>query len=134
MFFRWKKRKQPPTEYRGRRAQSALQLPTSESTYHSALMVESVRVDGKPKQRTVKYLGSIGELQIQSPLASDRSLFWAQVGQHLTELDLPEDQRREIEAKIEAKVPRPPEKEEPAPLEELAERINQVHRSVHKRQ
>ena len=70
----------------------------------SALLVESQRIDGKPVQRHVAYLGGITESAIELP--AQRAFFWKGVTQQLDRLAVSEDDRARIEAAVEAKVPR----------------------------
>ena len=93
MFVRWKTH--PATENR--------------SPVHWAVVVESVRIGGKPKQRVVKYLASIREDHIR--LARLRLLFWAKVTKEFETLSLDSDTKETIERKIEEKVSKPTEAE-----------------------
>ena len=67
--------------------------------------MESHRLDGKPRQRIVRYLAAIRGGQLVYPLSTDR--FWQDVDRTLADLALEDDQRRAIEDKITATVPRP---------------------------
>jgi hypothetical protein len=95
VFVRWKRR-----PLRRRRESS----PPDEHAL-SAVLVESHRVDGRPRQRVVRYLATIKEGQIADPLSTDR--FWRDVDKGLAELELDDDQRRAFETRLEATVPRP---------------------------
>ena len=69
-----------------------------------AILAESSRVDGKPTQRHIAYLGGITESAIELP--AQRAFFWKEVTQQLDELAVSKDDRVRIEAAVEAKVPR----------------------------
>ena len=90
MFVRWQRRS------RKRYGRSRLL---------TAVLVECRRVDGKPRQRTVAYLGGIREKFIgQNVWQHDR--FWSRVNARLDELALDPATRANIEASIAARVPR----------------------------
>jgi hypothetical protein len=93
MFVRWEKR---------RRAGA------SEARVLQARLVRSERVAGKPRQKTVAYLGR-GWLDkdgvVSHVLAQGR--FWASAGGALDQLMLPAEERRAVEAALLLKVPRP---------------------------
>ena len=71
MFVRWKRR-----PLRRRRPWSP---PDEHALY--AVLVESRRVDGRPRQRVVRYLGAIKEGQLRYPLSVDH--FWQTVDRNL---------------------------------------------------
>ena len=90
MYVKWQRR----TRKRGGR-----------SPLLTAVLVESRRVDGKPRQNHVAYLASIRERSIgERESAHDR--FWANVDVRLDELDLDAETRANIEARILERVPR----------------------------
>ncbi len=95
MFVRWKRR-----PVRRRRPWS----PPDEQVL-CAYLVENRRVDGRTRQRVVRYLGAIKEGQLAYPLSTDH--FWRRVDAALGELGLDDDRRRAIEARLMAAVPRP---------------------------
>jgi hypothetical protein len=73
----------------------------------SALLVESKRINGVPRQRHIGYLGGITDEQIGD--LQSRCYFWDQVVAAFDKLDAkvkPEDRLR-FEAAIAARVPRP---------------------------
>jgi hypothetical protein len=101
MFVRWKKRKRSyydHTEHRRR-----------DDQHLSAVLVECVRIDGKPRQQIVAYIGSIRRRVIEQGLELDYELFWERVAAKLDRLDLSRAERRVIEAKLEEIVPNPVE-------------------------
>ena len=75
----------------------------------TAVLVESHRVDGKPRQRTVAYLGSIRDDLLDE--ADVRWLFWRAMAARLDALGLPSAERARAEAAILDVVPRPTEGE-----------------------
>jgi len=72
-----------------------------------AVIVESRRVDGRPRQQLVRYVGSIDCSEIQR--LSARRGFWARVDVVLAEFD--QEQRERFEHALETKVRRPTEEE-----------------------
>ena len=106
MFVRWKRRVSRPLWHAQRNDQDHIRY---------AVVVRSERVDGKPRQRIVKYLGGIRESYVV-PAITDRltrrkalyarQRFWRSVPTALASLDLPGHERDAIEAKIDARVPR----------------------------
>ena len=107
MFVRWQKRKRKSRAFgrafgRGRR---------DTDTHWAAILAESVRVDGKPTQQHVAYLGGITDSAIE--IAAQRAYFWASVAQQLDRLAnrISKDNRARIEDTIEKKVPRLARKE-----------------------
>jgi hypothetical protein len=81
------------------------------STDHrlSAFLVESRRVDGKPRQHVVRYLGSTRESQLDN--SSWRDSFWRGVDHHLATLALDDSTREWITDTLAATVPPPSEEE-----------------------
>jgi len=74
----------------------------------SAVVVESVRVNGKPGQRHVAYLASTTESGIASVHVHQRRYFWDEVLDGLDRLGnrMSIEDRKRIEAAIALKVPR----------------------------
>jgi len=72
-----------------------------------AVLVESRRVDGAPRQRTVAYLGGIREGCIESALGRHLN-FWQDVTQRLDQLGdgLAPDQREKVEEALAKRVRR----------------------------
>jgi len=120
MFVRWQKRKRAD----GRNLRWSWVESLSLEVRHDregdllvASLVESIRIDGKPRQRVVGYLGSIRENLVTDPQAQ-RDFWgdgrWDGVRHRLDRLAdriTPKD-RASIETKIAAKVPRPPHSEQ----------------------
>jgi hypothetical protein len=76
----------------------------------TAYLVESRRVDGKPRQRTVAYLGSIRERFLSEP--GRRRWFWREIAPRLDALALPHIEREAIETTVARIVARLTEDEE----------------------
>jgi hypothetical protein len=75
-----------------------------------AVIVESRRVDGRPRQHLIRYVGSIDSSDVQ--LLSARRRFWDRADAVLAEFD--QKQRERFELALSAKVPRPTSEEEVA--------------------
>ena len=91
-----------------RRTKRGRQGPEDRDARLEARLVEGIRIDGKPRQRFIVYIGSIEE-----PYDSgDRVDFW-DVASHVLDLlgNRIGAERSKIEASLAAKVPRPTAKE-----------------------
>jgi hypothetical protein len=134
MFVRWQSRKRATPEfggwskplknvcYRGHHGISR-RGSNKQDVHWAAILIESVRVEGKPAPRHVAYLGGITESAIE--IAAQRCFFWDKVTEHLDGLQnrlSPEDRQR-IESAIAKKVAGPPTKEERARLDREREEI-----------
>ena len=120
MFIRWQKRTRKSPAFgmhygrRGgisfREVEGRLQIP---DVHWRAILVESCRVDGKPRQRHIAYLGGITESAIELHVPNQRGFFWNEVMDRLDKLDnhIDKDERTKIEATIAKRVPRLSEKE-----------------------
>jgi hypothetical protein len=75
--------------------------------YWGAVLIEAVRVDGKPRQRYVAYLGGFTEHGIEH--AHQRCRFWDRVNERLHALShrLTDEDRNRIVAKLATRVPVP---------------------------
>ena len=73
----------------------------------AAILVEASRVDGKPKQEHIAYLGGITESAIE--ILPQRCYFWDEVTERLDQLGnrMPADERLHIENAIAERVPLP---------------------------
>jgi len=114
MFIRWHKRQRQP------------QSGKKTDVHWGAALTETTRIDGKPRQRHVAYLGSFTEHGIKS--MHQRCLFWDRVNERLQAVSnrLTEEQRNRIVAEIASRVPVPTRAEHaqchgenPATLEQL---------------
>src|SRR6202043_1096386 len=101
MYVRWQYRWQ-----RERKSGYRDHLSAQSDAY--AVLVESSRVDGKPRQRYLAYLGSALDLNVQTDLY--RWQWWQEIKARLDKLDnvIPSEQRPGIEAALAKKVPLPP--------------------------
>ena len=94
MFIRWKAR--------------TLRKPGSsglETRSLYAVLVESRRVEGRPRQKVVKYLAHLNEDQKHDD--EHRRLFWERVDEKLATLSLAPRERTEIEEKLSEVIARP---------------------------
>ena len=74
----------------------AIRAKTAKPDVHlAAILVKSVRRNGKPTQQHVAYLGGITESQTEH--LNPRWSFWDEVTRKLTQLNLPRKERRRIE-------------------------------------
>ena len=113
MFVRWQSRKRrhpafggPGKQIRGGDDWAYTRPGTSEQDKHwAAILVERVRVEGRPTQRHVAYLGGVTDSAIE--IAAQRMFFWNDVKQRLDRLSnrITAEDRKRIEAAIAAKVP-----------------------------
>ena len=94
MFVRWKNRTL---------ARKDSSVPAERSLY--AVIVKNQRVEGRTKQKVVKYLAHISEPHLAAP--RHQSQFWERAELALAELELTPEQRKEIEEKLESVVARP---------------------------
>ena len=98
MFVRWQKRKRKSRAFGGGRDRA--------DTHWAAILAESARVNGKPTQQHVAYLGGITDSAIE--IAAQRAFFWREVMRQLDQLAnrVSKDNRTQIEEAIAKKVPR----------------------------
>jgi hypothetical protein len=98
MYLRWKARDSTRTKYGRRRPDYG--------TVWSAAIVESVRVNGKPRQNHVAYLGMFTENGVDNVYV--RSWYWDRLGQKLDRLAnrMLSEQRQQIEAAFSERFPR----------------------------
>ncbi len=132
MFVRWKRSP--------RKDKHHWELPVSGGRFikivdpewlRSAVLVECIRIDGKPRQRTIKYLGSIRErrLDLDDPYSiSHRGYFWTSADANLDSLSLADNERARIVEAIEAIVPRPSREATIKAQQDLEERIARISR------
>lgn len=96
MYIRWKDKPRSPTW----RHESA--------TLHVAYLVQSKRIEGKPRQRT-QYLACIQDWQIE--MISHRANFWQKALTSLQCAQISSEQRQVLEANLAKRVPRPSDQE-----------------------
>ena len=89
MFIRWQKRRSKGGSYRGK------------TTRVRAILVESVRVDGKSRQRHVAFIGSFVTEMLDVEARRD---FWKAANERLS-IHVNDDDRSEIEAGLARRVP-----------------------------
>jgi hypothetical protein len=90
------------------RWQTRRRTTRGEATAHwAAVLVENVRVKGRPTQRHVAYLGGITEADATED-AGRRIQFWEKATELLDALkNMPAEERRRVESTLAARVPRP---------------------------
>jgi hypothetical protein len=149
MFIRWQKRKRNRPKFGplghdlrdeygadylrdGRGCLLRVRADTDElDVAWSVILVESVRVDGKPRQRHVAYLGGITESAIQ--ITAQRLYFWEAVLDGLDRLHnrMSIADRRKIEAAIALKVPRLTREEHEASIANITQILGRDWVSKH---
>ncbi|MGI8405298.1 MAG: hypothetical protein ACR2OE_11150 [Thermomicrobiales bacterium] len=132
MFVRWKRTPRKDKHHWERPVPNEQMVRVIDPEWlRSAVLVECIRIDGKPRQRTVKYLGSIRErrLDLDDPYSiSHRGYFWTSVDANLDSLGLVDSERARIVGAIEAVVPRPSTEAAPQAHHDLEERIARISR------
>jgi hypothetical protein len=109
MFIRWQSRERSWPQFGVWHDENGERRP--DDTHHRAILVEAVRVNGKPVQRHIAYLGGITESAISVPV--QRCYFWDHITDQFDKLGKkisPADRKR-LEKAIAAKVPRPTAKQ-----------------------
>jgi hypothetical protein len=98
MYIRWQSR---------RRSRSQFGWSPDGDVHWKLVLVESARIDGKPRQRHIAYLGSVTESALKLPVQVCH--FWDRLDERLGQLgnQLKVSDRTRIETAISAKVPRP---------------------------
>lgn len=96
MFVRWKNRTL---------AKRHGAVPAERSLY--AVVVKNQRIEGRTKQKVVKYLAHISERCLMDP--QHQANFWQRADQALSEIEMTPEQRTEIEEKLRVVVARPPQ-------------------------
>ena len=99
MYVRWQSRKQRTVKWRQRDTRG------KDDIYWSAILVENVRVKGKPTQQHVAYLGGITESAMTLDTPARRIYFWNDVKRQLAGLKLPAKTRAAIMHAITKRVP-----------------------------
>jgi hypothetical protein len=101
MFVRWKRRLRRP------KTTALRHYPAEYSLY--AVLVESERQHGKPRQRFIAHLASIREGYLDTP--THQSAFWRDAQAALDALDLTAGVRELLEAALALRVPCPTDEE-----------------------
>jgi hypothetical protein len=97
MFVRWQSRS---------RRHSVFGPWGTADTHWRAILVEAVRVDGKPTQRHIAYLGGVTESALAIPF--QQHYFWENVEEVLDRLQLKPAERNKIVAAVAKKAGPPP--------------------------
>jgi hypothetical protein len=108
MYVRWKRRDVVPTHpYRdwNRELWREERKPLPPYRLLSAVLVENKRIDGKPRQRIVQYLGSLRERELEDTDSLAR--FWERAERRLDELGLDEPTRERAVRALDAVAVRP---------------------------
>src|SRR5262245_27829096 len=95
MFVRWQSRRRSRAEFGFGNGDIRWMI----------VLVETTRVNGKPRQRHIAYLGSMTESAID--IIHQRCHFRDRLSARLNQLHITVDDRNRIEASITQKVPRP---------------------------
>ena len=118
MFLRWKKYATKPPRSR---------WATNYGEYSlAAVLVESRRVNGKPRQKVIKHLASIREYGLADEMVGWHTGFWRDVEESLRDLDLSEADRAKIEAALVRRVPKPTKEKWAAANAKFAEEMKRV--------
>jgi hypothetical protein len=115
MYIRWKKRQR-----------KRWRKPTGFHTL-SAYLVESHRVNGRPRQKTT-YLASIWDKYIDTP--THRDYFWWRVEEKVAALALDEQTWLKIAAQLEETVPKPSPQEVEQFRQALDRQIQAIERQL----
>lgn len=105
MYVRWKKRALPAIPYAANYTRNDPPQPEGERAGWYAILVESRRVDGKPRQRVIAHLGGIHREDLDNP--REQYYFWRQVHKRLLGLNIPADVRDRIDETLIKTVPYP---------------------------
>lgn len=98
MYVRWNRRKRT----------KKIAWVMKEGDYLYAVLVESIRIDGKPRQRTIAYLGGVGE---NNPGVYGRMRFWEQCERKLASLNLDAAVLEKIVTSLKTRVQKPSQDE-----------------------
>jgi hypothetical protein len=109
MFIRWQSRKRTKPAFGRYRDADGNRLS---DTHWQAVLVESKRVDGKPRQQHVASI--VGFSESQTKIDMQRCYIWKTVDERLKRLSnrITQADRERIEAAVAARVPRPTPEEE----------------------
>ncbi len=105
MFVRWKRRE---SSYKQTSAYGR-DMAADRGATISAVLVESIRVEGKPRQKFICHLAKLRERK--RDYESTPFIFWRDAIGKLDSLPLDEDVRKKIEVQLAAKIPRPSDAE-----------------------
>jgi len=132
MYIRWQSRKRREPQFgrlgkllyrRGWDDYAYAREGTSQQDIHwRAILVETTRVDGKPKQRHIAYLAGFTDSAVAIP--QQQRYLWGRIHERLDRLgnQLSPADRRHIEALLIKKIGKPPTKAQRAKLDRQRER------------
>jgi hypothetical protein len=132
MYVRWqsRKRRRPEYGYYGKRLRwrsadyaYAREGTSKQDVHWRAILVENVRIDGKPTQRHIAYLAGFTESAVAIP--AQQRFLWERIEQQLDRLHnrISAADRKKIEAALIKKIGKPPTKAQRAALDRERERI-----------
>lgn len=117
MFLRWKKRQLSPKGWERKR-----------DTVLYAYLVANSRENGNVKQKTICYVGSIGEKYLSC--ISHQYHFWSRLNWHLDDLHVGAAEREVIANKVLAIVPLPAQEEYEKEKERLTVLLSAYNRGI----
>ncbi len=106
MFIRWKRSKLRLSRHDFKRNEQGKIEPVRCYSLRCELVESYRNEEGKPRQRTKKYLASIHENHLGN--AIKRNTFWYAVDLRLGRLELAPDEEAKLRGMLERRVPRPP--------------------------
>ena len=131
MYIRWQSRKRRFPQFgrwgkrvRGERKLAYTREGTSKQDVHwSAILVENVRIDGRPTQRHVAYLAGFTDSALAIP--AQQRFLWDRIKERLDGLGdrISRDDRRRIELTLIEKIGKPPTKAQRAELDRERKRL-----------
>lgn len=119
MYIRWNRKKRI----------KKIEWVMKEGDYIYAVLVENIRIDGKPRQKTIKYLSGIGE---NNPSVYSRMMFWEKAEKNLASLNLAPDVQEKILASLRERVPKPSDEEFSAWREIRSQRLKELEGKIAK--
>jgi hypothetical protein len=119
MYIRWNRRKRTKTGWRKK-----------PGCYLTAVAVENHRVNGSPRQRVIKSIGSIGEERLGK--IYDRKKFWETVERNLHSISISDGDKEKIISSIAKVVPKPSEDEIERDLQESIQLLKQIEQRIKK--
>jgi hypothetical protein len=106
MFVRWTiKKSRVSTVYSGYRAEQKTAMNARRGDLLVAQLVESKRIDGKPRQKVVAYLGSIRLHDIKRARA--RLTFWRHAQAAFRKAELTNEQKHQVDTMLQTRVEKP---------------------------
>jgi len=106
MFVRWTiKKSRVSTVYSGHRAAQKTAMNARRGDLLIAQLVESKRVDGKPRQKVIAYLGSIRLHDVK--MARHRLAFWRHALAAVRKADFTSEQKHQVGQALQTRVAKP---------------------------